>query len=111
MKLNYTVEIMHITQDFSTLDSGLRDETIDQLRRATLRFHFSTLDSGLRDETREAGPGHGEAEVISVPSTRVYAMKLLVAEDHGLWAPDFSTLDSGLRDETESPCRGRRKNN
>ncbi len=63
--------------DFSTLDSGLRDETGQYppaLRESPP--HFSTLDSGLRDETGAVSAGHpGDA--------------------------DFSTLDSGLRDETQ----------
>ncbi len=37
---------------------------------------------------------------ISVPSTRVYAMKQLAARVDFTRGIDFSTLDSGLRDET-----------
>ena len=37
---------------FSTLDSGLRDETVAVNDvYALTSLHFSTLDSGLRDET------------------------------------------------------------
>ena len=39
--------------------------------------------------------------ILSVPSTRVYAMKLLLSPElRGLGVDTFSTLDSGLRDET-----------
>ena len=37
---------------------------------------------------------------ISVPSTRVYAMKHEITYLKPVWPSDFSTLDSGLRDET-----------
>ena len=88
------------TTHFSTLDSGLRDETDYGVSALHDHPHFSTLDSGLRDETtRYPATAWGETE-ISVPSTRVYAMK----QDGGTtWidvSGDFSTLDSGLRDET-----------
>ncbi len=61
--------------DFSTLDSGLRDETKTGAVRNVRVWYFSTLDSGLRDETRR------------------YAAETAFPQN-------FSTLDSGLRDET-----------
>ena len=61
---------------FSTLNSGLRDETSTVRRRGSLTSTFSTLNSGLRDET--------------------------VIEGAHVFDPiTFSTLNSGLRDETE----------
>ena len=89
---------------------------------------FSTLNSGLRDETTVLPcPAH-PSTALSVPSTRAYAMKLLHAftvhpfvEHLDLSVPStrayamkhddvytvaeekeaFSTLNSGLRDETQ----------
>ena len=63
---------------FSTLDSGLRDETRQREEALMRSLPFSTLDSGLRDETRGADADHRDAR-------------------------PFSTLDSGLRDETGDP--------
>ncbi len=64
------------TGHFSTLDSGLRDETWDHIvALETAIANFSTLDSGLRDETGPCGEAIYLAGFISVPSTRVYAMK------------------------------------
>ena len=89
-----------------------------------LLHNFSTLDSGLRDETKRKSGRQGWNKTISVPSTRVYAMKLRgQAEERPLLEisvpstrvyamkpfftkerrpllTNFSTLDSGLRDET-----------
>ena len=39
------------TTTFSTLNSGLRDETLTRKRGRTNQKTFSTLNSGLRDET------------------------------------------------------------
>ena len=62
---------------FSTLNSGLRDETIRVLTMLCLtRSPFSTLNSGLRDETHFVTFYHTDPET-------------------------FSTLNSGLRDETK----------
>ncbi len=44
--------------------------------------------------------GEPDRLMISVPSTRVYAMKRGFVASCGGWATYFSTLDSGLRDET-----------
>ncbi len=46
---------------FSTLDSGLRDETSGRAWHILPAPSFSTLDSGLRDETR----GYREASATS----------------------------------------------
>ena len=43
--------------------------------------------------------------LLSVPSTRVYAMKLKRGVAYTARALAFSTLDSGLRDETGVPRR------
>ncbi len=67
--------------------------------------HFSTLDSGLRDETGTGAPSVSPPGAISVPSTRVYAMKRRYVTASRPPETNFSTLDSGLRDETE-PERG-----
>ena len=64
-----------VTCSFSTLNSGLRDETYPVNQSLVGVFAFSTLNSGLRDET------YGESE-------------------DGKWLLAFSTLNSGLRDET-----------
>ena len=70
---------------------------------------FSTLDSGLRDETCHVFHRVARILPLSVPSTRVYAMK----QDDGLarrnTSSTFSTLDSGLRDETRLPYELRRQ--
>ena len=44
---------------FSTLNSGLRDETIGALISGGMRRTFSTLNSGLRDETWVSRPAGG----------------------------------------------------
>ncbi len=52
MKHLLDAEIAENHLDFSTLDSGLRDETGKGSRAGGQETgHFSTLDSGLRDET------------------------------------------------------------
>ena len=62
---------------------------------------FSTLNSGLRDETG-GGTGRPGAEPrLSVPSTRAYAMKLPWNDEDAFFLWAFSTLNSGLRDETK----------
>ena len=66
---------MAVAPYFSTLDSGLRDETKVRVAIRELTRNFSTLDSGLRDETEHAGGVPLAVREISVPSTRVYAMK------------------------------------
>ncbi len=85
MKLVFTTDRNQTTRNFSTLDSGLRDETpfVGQLLPC-IREHFSTLNSGLRDETD--GVPESPDEIVH-----------------------FSTLDSGLRDETPCPTRLRRR--
>ncbi len=71
-------------------------------KRSTRATHFSTLDSGLRDETRTCLRSTSRLK-ISVPSTRVYAMKPVRELQVVQGISDFSTLDSGLRDETAHP--------
>ena len=66
---------------------------------------FSTLDSGLRDETGEIWIAPLVDDPISVPSTRVYAMKLLLRRTAFFRPIYFSTLDSGLRDETKETAQ------
>ena len=67
-----------IWESFSTLNSGLRDETATSpTRRPVFSTTFSTLNSGLRDETC------GSQMRCHTPVA-------------------FSTLNSGLRDETRS---------
>ena len=51
MKPGGTIASNGIARTFSTLDSGLRDETVWTPRTVKLDPPFSTLDSGLRDET------------------------------------------------------------
>ena len=87
---------------FSTLDSGLRDETGVTCTTEVYITAFSTLDSGLRDETIGGRMRGAKAPCLSVPSTRVYAMKLVLFKEDGTPVTSFSTLDSGLRDETHS---------
>ena len=74
MKLGHPMVLLSRIGPFSTLDSGLRDETSVVRYVMKMCLPFSTLDSGLRDETspRRAAV-HGQC--LSVPSTRVYAMK------------------------------------
>ena len=60
---------------FSTLNSGLRDETKVVLVAIPDIISFSTLNSGLRDETRRPGCSSEATTPLSVPSTRAYAMK------------------------------------
>ena len=66
---------------FSTLNSGLRDETAWACSWLGMGLPFSTLNSGLRDETLALGNTHG-------------------------YISTFSTLNSGLRDETHWPPWG-----
>ena len=88
---------------FSTLDSGLRDETcLRSSRSCAVLSSFSTLDSGLRDETFRWLFPLPPCVVLSVPSTRVYAMKQYGISWDRARRYAFSTLDSGLRDETFS---------
>ena len=54
MKLKAALDEVIKTPNFSTLDSGLRDETDHGARSVLHVLHFSTLDSGLRDETGRA---------------------------------------------------------
>ena len=75
MKLPWTARRVNCSTYFSTLDSGLRDETCPSPGSTCGRENFSTLDSGLRDET----------------FTKADLLAAFV---------NFSTLDSGLRDET-----------
>ncbi len=103
MKLGERASMFLTSMNFSTLDSGLRDETSARARsRCGVARDFSTLDSGLRDETRRMPTRETFHLSISVPSTRVYAMKLRCFPPAHSTLTNFSTLDSGLRDETTS---------
>ena len=52
MKLDNVLRgLLNSYSAFSTLNSGLRDETSCHRHRATTTESFSTLNSGLRDET------------------------------------------------------------
>ncbi len=53
--------------DFSTLDSGLRDETNVTSGGAERSVNFSTLDSGLRDETQDRGADGGNPAQFQYP--------------------------------------------
>ncbi len=76
MKLHPLGQIVVLILHFSTLDSGLRDETHSSGQDISFcTSHFSTLDSGLRDETSKLRVIGVNTAAISVPSTRVYAMK------------------------------------
>ena len=57
MKRNVTHFVQRTRRAFSTLDSGLRDETHPSAELHRLLVAFSTLDSGLRDETRRRSHG------------------------------------------------------
>ena len=61
---------------------------------------FSTLNSGLRDETLGQTILSCVLSYLSVPSTRAYAMKRPTEGSGSGPAGAFSTLNSGLRDET-----------
>ncbi len=124
MKPQRKMNVLERRRNFSTLDSGLRDETSPNGSSSLRNSHFSTLDSGLRDETSGSDPARPRSFFISVPSTRVYAMKpswnscrrnslpisVPSTRVYAMKHPEaprgrgrsrnFSTLDSGLRDET-----------
>ena len=59
--------IVILELSFSTLDSGLRDETAAADYRGKQYKPFSTLDSGLRDETVSFGAPVYPDEVFQYP--------------------------------------------
>ena len=85
---------------FSTLNSGLRDETGGVAGAEFGPQTFSTLNSGLRDETFVFYDSAHDNLKLSVPSTRAYAMKPAGSRFSNGQTRSFSTLNSGLRDET-----------
>ena len=85
---------------FSTLNSGLRDETGERGGGPVAGRPFSTLNSGLRDETYLHRVFREVINCLSVPSTRAYAMKPTWVSSPRPMPTSFSTLNSGLRDET-----------
>ena len=102
MKRRSSASALTSSTAFSTLNSGLRDET-DRLSVAVDQDDpFSTLNSGLRDETSFKASLDNIFQSLSVPSTRAYAMKLRTRGELAARTDPFSTLNSGLRDETIS---------
>ena len=77
MKLNATyLRSLSPDEDFSTLDSGLRDETHPPPRPRCHKIHISVPSTRVYAMKRSVGMEPGTKARISVPSTRVYAMKL-----------------------------------
>ncbi len=101
MKLNILHKIADEYAHFSTLDSGLRDET-DPPQTAPHRYLLISVPSTrvYAMKRRSLSFFTRALTAISVPSTRVYAMKLLYPRHKPPAYSYFSTLDSGLRDET-----------
>ncbi len=86
--------------DFSTLDSGLRDETGEELAERIAATNFSTLDSGLRDETKVKMPRPSGKRHFSTLDSGLRDETGRSVRDSAGAPGNFSTLDSGLRDET-----------
>ncbi len=74
---------------------------MEELIRAVCGSYFSTLDSGLRDETSSDSGGKAAVPLFQYPQPRVYAMKPLVSHVCNVSFIISVPSTSGLRDETD----------